>query len=54
MLIEHNKAAIHRDLFTVYIQLMGIGMTAEVIILFEDCDFMHFAEFPGSIQTGNT
>ena len=54
MLIKDNKATVHRNLFTIDIQLMGIGMTTKVVILFKDCDFMRFAEFPGSIQTGNT
>ena len=54
MLIKHNKATVHRNLFTIDIQLMSIDMAAKVIILFKQRDLMHFAEFPGGIQTGNT
>ncbi|MNV49888.1 hypothetical protein D3C71_1418610 [compost metagenome] len=43
MLIKYNKATVHRDLFAIYIQLMGIGMAAKVIILFKDRDLMCFA-----------
>ena len=42
MLIKYNKATVHRDLFAIYIQLMGIGVAAKVVILFKDGNVMHF------------